>query len=65
MSDFQAIGGMSATLQDLLKDRMEKPPGLTDFQVTISTPQPEKENGQSPETARVNLFLYRVTENGS
>lgn len=66
MSNFQAIGGVSATLQKLLKDRMELPPKVTstDFQVTISTPRSEKEQEQSPEKPRVNLFLYRVTENG-
>lgn len=66
MSNFQAIGGVSATLQKLLKDRMELPSKVTstDFQVTISTPRSEKEQEQSPEKPRVNLFLYRVTENG-
>ena len=64
MSDFQAIGGVSATLQKLLKDKMEQPPGVTALQITISTPQQEEKNGQSLEDPRVNLFLYRVTENG-
>src|SRR5215831_6441766 len=65
MSNFLAIGGVSATFQTLLRDRMELPPGMTrtDLQVTVSIPQAEEV--QQPEPTRVNLFLYRVTENGS
>jgi hypothetical protein len=45
MSNFLAIGGVSATLQALLRDRMELPAGMvrTDLQVTISIPPPEDE----------------------
>ena len=66
MSNFLAVGGVSATLQALLRDRMELPAGMlrTDLQVTISIPPPEDET-QAAEPARVNLFLYRVTENGA
>lgn len=66
MSNFLAIGGVSATLQVLLRDRMELPAGMvrTDLQVTISTPQPEDDT-QAAEPTRVNLFLYRATENGA
>ncbi|HEV3199155.1 MAG TPA: DUF4255 domain-containing protein, partial [Bryobacteraceae bacterium] len=65
MSNFLAIGGVSATFQTLLRDRMELPQGMTraDLQVTVSIPQAE--DVQHPEPTRVNLFLYRVTENGS
>lgn len=64
MSDFRAIGGASATLQTLLADRMEQPFG-TAVPVTIGTPPfTARDNEQRPEEARVNLFLYRVTENG-
>jgi len=64
MSNFLAIGGVSATLQALLRDRMELPTGMvrTDLQVSISTPQPEDDT-QAAEPTRVNLFLYRATEN--
>jgi hypothetical protein len=63
MSDFHAIGGVSATLQTLLKDRMELPQGVPSAHVTISAPtEPEQ---AAVEEARVNLFLYRVTQNGS
>lgn len=64
MSNFMAIGGVSATLQRLLKDRMELPPNET-VQVTVSSPRSEQQNGQDVEQPRVNLFLYRVTENGA
>jgi len=66
MSNFLAIGGVSATLQALLRDRMELPAGVarTDLQVTVSTPQLE-DDAQAAEPTRVNLFLYRATENGA
>lgn len=66
MSNFLAIGGVSASLQALLRDRMELPTGMvrTDLQVAISTPQPEDDT-QAAEPTRVNLFLYRATENGA
>lgn len=64
MSDFRAIGGVSASLKSLLEDRMELPPGLIDFKVTISAPRPESEDDQAVERARINLFLYRTAENG-
>src|SRR5205807_1230934 len=59
------IGGVSASIQALLRDRMELPQGMTraDLQVTVSIPQAE--DVESPETPRVNLFLYRVSENGA
>lgn len=64
MSNFLAIGGVSATLQALLRDRMELPLGMArnDLQVTIATPQPEDDT-TAAEPTRVNLFLYRATEN--
>ncbi len=66
MSSFLAIGGVSATLQALLRDRMELPPPMirSDLLVTISTPQPEDDQNPA-EPPQVNLFLYRATENGS
>src|SRR5215216_3893686 len=64
MSGFQAIGGVSATLRTLLEDQMELPPGANDFLVTISTPRLEEQSDQQGERARINLFLYRTTENG-
>lgn len=66
MGNFLAIGGVSATLQTLLRDRMELPAGVvrTSLQVTVSTPQLE-DDAQAAEPTRVNLFLYRATENGA
>lgn len=65
MSDFRGIGGASLTLQRLLRDRIQAPTGvpLNNIQVTVSSPKSELEAGV--EGPRVNLFLYRVTENGS
>ena len=65
MSDFRAIGGVSATLQRLLTDRMDRPDGLSSVPVTIGPPPfSSKDNDPRKEDARVNVFLYRVTENG-
>lgn len=68
MADFQAIGGVSATLLTLLRDRMELPDSIATAAVTTGPPPfsskdltPQKEE---PEDPRLNLFLYRVTENG-
>ena len=65
MSNFLAIGGVSASLQTLLRDRMELPPNVTrnNLQVTVSIPRAEDD--QPSEAPRLNLFLYRVTENGA
>jgi hypothetical protein len=64
MSDFRAIGGVSATLQTLLMDRMELPEGIAEAKVTIGAPKITKPDEQAKDDPRVNLFLYRVTENG-
>ncbi|MGB5620379.1 MAG: DUF4255 domain-containing protein [Desulfobacterales bacterium] len=65
MSDFQAIGAVSTTLQRLLKDRMELPSGVSSVQITLSTPGPDQGNGQTVEEPRINLFLYQVSENAA
>lgn len=63
MSGFAAIGGVSATLQALLADRVETPPEVTvdptPIPVHVGIP-PE----DSDDEVRLNLFLYRITENG-
>jgi hypothetical protein len=69
MSDYRAIGGVSATLQVLLRDRLEMPlsrfPAVTSVPVTVGMPPaPDGGNPPSAEPPRVNLFLYRVSENG-
>jgi hypothetical protein len=65
VSNFLAIGGVSTTLRGLLLDRMELPNGIlrNDLRVTVSTPQEDEDDeGDSP---RINMFLYRTTENAS
>jgi hypothetical protein len=66
MSDFHAIGGVSETLRSLLLDRMEVPEGLgAPLEVTIGMPKSDVvDPTKAAETPRVNLFLYRVVENG-
>ncbi|MCA1605149.1 MAG: DUF4255 domain-containing protein, partial [Acidobacteria bacterium] len=66
MSNFLAIGGVSASLQALLRDRMQLPVGMLppELQVAISAPQPEDDQSAT-EPTRVNLFLYRATENSA
>jgi hypothetical protein len=59
MSNYLAIGAVSTTLRTLLNDRMELPPGLTDVTITVDTPTEDDDT----DTARINLFLYRVAEN--
>jgi hypothetical protein len=64
MSDFQAIGGVSATLQTLLEDRMELPDGVVSVPVSIGPPVfSAKDVDPHKEEPRLNIFLYRVTEN--
>jgi len=66
MSDFRAIGGVSGTLQALLIDRMELPGGvaLGGLHFTIGLPHAETPPNAppTPESPRINLFLYQVTE---
>jgi hypothetical protein len=64
MSDFRAISGVSETLQTLLLDRMELPDGVTATPVTLGPPVSPKDPEPQQESPRLNLFLYRVTENG-
>lgn len=56
MSDFKAIGGVSATLKILLKDRMAN-------QIPVTIAPPDVKEVSSATGKRVNLFLYQVTEN--
>ncbi len=56
MSGFRAIAGVSSTLRNLLRDRMED---LVD--VTIAPPDVTLPGATG---RRVNLYLYQVTENG-
>jgi len=62
VSGFAGIGGVSATLQALLADRVERPPEVTvdpmPIPVHVGIP-PE----DSDDEVRLNLFLYRITEN--
>lgn len=63
MSNLHAIGGVSETLKTLLADRMELPGGVTSpIIITIGKPPPEPEP-EDTVPARINLFLYRATEN--
>ena len=63
MPDTARIMGVSRTLQTLLADRIESPPNVTSVAVTVSTPQADPDAAPSAEPARLNLFLYRITEN--
>ena len=55
MASFQAIAGVSASLRNLLTDRMEQP-----VSVTVAPPDVEV-TGMTGN--RVNLYLYRLQEN--
>ena len=56
MSDFRAIGGVSASLRRLLQDRMEVP-----VDITIAPPDVIISGAMEK---RLNLYLYQVAENG-
>ncbi|MGH7369594.1 MAG: Pvc16 family protein, partial [Candidatus Methylomirabilaceae bacterium] len=56
MSTYKAIAGVSATLRNLLRDRMED-----QVAVTIAPPDVTVDTMSG---RRVNLYLYHVTENG-
>jgi hypothetical protein len=68
MSSTAGIGGVSATLKNLLSDRVKWPPEFT----APVTPPPHvpvrvgvpPEDGDVDKDPLLNLFLYRVTENG-
>jgi hypothetical protein len=66
MSDFRAIAGVSASLRDLLRDRMEMPASMAAIPpISIGTPlvpQPQTLDTIEPEAARINLFLFQVNE---
>jgi len=64
MTDFHGIGAVSTSLKTLLEDRMQLPAGAVPTVVTVAPPRSEATDGAA-EKARVNLFLYRVTENGA
>jgi hypothetical protein len=65
MSTYAALGGVSSSLQTLLFDRMEYPGGTTQPVVTVATPRLQREDMVvGAETPGINIFLYRVTENG-
>lgn len=56
MSSYKAIGAVSASLKALLEDRME-----ASIDVTIAPPDVVLPG----RTARINLYLYRITENAA
>jgi hypothetical protein len=64
MSDFRAIGGVSASLQKLLQDRMDMPDGVSSVPVIVGTPRVSKDDAPAKEDPRINIFLYRVSEDG-
>jgi hypothetical protein len=69
VSTYEAIGGVSDTLLTLIRDRMDLPGGLeiTDVDVTVGNPAVDgTANGAAaPQHPRLNIFLYRVTENAN
>lgn len=65
MSDFLAIGGVSATIQVLLKDRMELLTGMKRENLHVTVSMPPSEDEIQVAESRINLFLYRTTENGA
>ncbi len=64
MSDELAIADVGETLRRLIRDRMEEPPGTpaSGVMVTVGPPHLGRAEDFTPDGARLNLFLYRVTE---
>src|SRR5262249_33384048 len=60
VSTYAAIGAVGLSLQRLLNDRLDKPPGTMTI-VTVGNPP----NEPDVELPIVNLFLYRVSLNGA
>lgn len=60
MGDYRVIAGVSATLRNLLTGYMKMDYLQTDADVTLVAPDVEPEEASD---RRVNLFLWRVTEN--
>jgi hypothetical protein len=56
MSNFRSIGGVSVSLRNLLRDRMEDP-----VDVSIAPPDVTVSNVTAK---RLNLYLYQISENG-
>jgi uncharacterized protein DUF4255 len=66
MSDYRAIGGVSLTLRKLLSDRMDPSAVLNaNTKVDYSIAIPPGEGEDKAEGPRINLFLYRLTENAA
>ena len=63
MSTYQAVGAVSATLKQLLIDRIDTPLGVSGpIPVTVGLPPDDPDLISGP---LVNLFLYRVCENAA
>jgi hypothetical protein len=64
MATYEAVGAVGLTLQALLADRVEHPSGNGDVvPVTLGPPGPERDPEGAAEAPRINLFLFRVSEN--
>lgn len=64
MASYEAVGAVGLTLQALLADRVEHPSGNGDVvPVTLGPPGPERDPEGAAESPRINLFLFRVSEN--
>lgn len=64
MGSFEVVGAVGLTLRALLADRLRHPSGNGSVvPVTLGHPGPERDPAGATEVTRVNLFLYRVSEN--
>jgi hypothetical protein len=63
MSSYEAVGAVSNTLKQLLIDKLDVPSGVVGpIPVTVGPPPEEPDVVAGP---LVNLFLYRICENGA
>src|SRR5438445_5722635 len=67
MADYRAVGAVGLSLRSLLRTQMDMPPdmpaGILSVPVALGIPPNEGED--TPEGPLLNLFLYRLTENGA
>jgi uncharacterized protein DUF4255 len=65
MATPEAVAAVGLTLQALLADRVQHPNGgSSSVQINLGPPGPDRDPEGAVDEPRINLFLYRVLENG-
>jgi hypothetical protein len=65
MATAEAVAAVGLSLRSLLADRVQDPAGgSAPVPVNLGAPGPDRDPDGAVDEARINLFLYRVSENG-